>query len=414
MSDRPRLLVVHPHFTYPGGASAVALETAQRLAGTFDVHVASICRDEELTRPYDRVEFHDLGGPRSDDLRHWLLLPRIYWALDRVVKRLAPDVILAHCFPSNHWALAETIWRRTPCVWYSHEPSAFIHDPSVIRGAPRHMRLGLHLAHPVLACVDRYLTGRAESIIANSEFTAERVQQIYGRESVVVPPGVDLARYGPSGVKEQTVLAVGRLTKFKRIDLILEAARILKTSGRADISWLIVGDGEEREQLIRTAERLGVGDTVTFLGRVPEGDLPGLYASAQVVAIAADGEPFGMVAIEAMASGTAVVCCSTGGPAQIVRHEVSGLHFTPGDSGALAAQVARLMDNPDEAGRFGRAGRQIAETRFGWDATAEGIRRVLVDAVVRSRGASPLAREAARERDSAEAGRRGGTGTART
>jgi glycosyltransferase involved in cell wall biosynthesis len=374
----PTLVVAHPHFTYPGGASAVALETAQRLAeGGYDVHVVSLRRQPELTEPYPSVRFYDLGGPLSGQFRYWATLPMHHRRFDRVVDELAPDVVLSHVFPANYWAFTYRIRRRrVPSVWFCHEPSAFVHDRQVIGGVSWPMKGAVLAANPALQLVDRGLVRYADAIIANSAYTADRVRSIYGRTATVAYPGIEPACFAAAGPKEPLILAVGRLTPFKRFDLVLRAAAIVKGGGD-EVRWVIVGDGEADAALRRLASDLGVGDVVTFAGRLDSAALASLYRRASIVAVTSTGEPFGIVPIEAMASGAAVICSDRGGPTETVRDGETGLFFRAGDAVDLAGKVIRLIRDPTTTAHMGIRGRHIAATAFTWDRTTEGVRAVL-------------------------------------
>jgi glycosyltransferase involved in cell wall biosynthesis len=234
------------------------------------------------------------------------------------------------------------------------------------------MRGAVLAANPVLQVGDRLLARFADAIVANSEYTAERVEKIYARRALVAPPGVDAERFGMATEKEPLVLAVGRLTRFKRFDLVLQAAALLKAQG-VPASWVIAGGGEEEESLRRLAADLAVRDAVEFAGRVDERTLAGYFARASVVAVTSIGEPFGIVPVEAMVAGTAVVCSDSGGPSLTVQDGVTGLHFRSGDAADFAAKVARLLQHPELAREMGRRGRRLALEQFTWERTTAGI-----------------------------------------
>lgn len=374
----PRLVVVHPHFTYPGGASAVALETAQRLVHHgYDVHVVSLRHLSELTAPYADLQFHDLGGPLSSDFRYWMTLPAVHRRFREVVDSLRPDIVLAHVFPANYWAFIYR-WQHPeiPCVWYCHEPSAFVHDHHVISGIPWAMRVGALAANPVLQVADRWLAKFPDAIIANSRYTAYRVRRIYRRSATVINPGVNLDRFFRSTQKDRMVLAVGRLTRFKRIDLLIRAAAHLKERGTCDVQWVIAGSGEEAAALHRLAAELEVSDRIRFTGRLTDAELADYFNRALIVAVTAVGEPFGIVPIEAMAAGAAVVCSDTGGPSMTVEPALTGLHFRSGDTRDLACKLATLLENTDIAREMGSRGQSIA-SQYTWDRTTDGIAQVL-------------------------------------
>ena len=120
-------------------------------------------------------------------------------------------------------------------------------------------------ANPLLQLVDRRLVTHADEIVANSSYTVGRIRQIYGRHATVAPPGVDANRFQPETEKEPLVLSVGRLTPFKRFDIVLHAAAALKRSS-IPVRWMIVGGGEERDTLHSLARKLSILDRIDFTG----------------------------------------------------------------------------------------------------------------------------------------------------
>jgi len=135
------------------------------------------------------------------------------------------------------------------------------------------------------------------------------------------------------------VVTLSRLVAEKRIDTLLEAAAALKEKG-GRYFFLIAGDGPLRCELEEKAGRLGVRDSVRFLGYVKEARE--LAAAADAFALPAEAEPFGIAVIEAMAAGTPVVAARAGGPLEIINEGVNGLFFSPGDSIDLAEKLSTL------------------------------------------------------------------------
>lgn len=381
LDDRSvRIVIAHPHITYPGGATAVALETGRGLAERgHEVHMVSIRHLPELTVGFPGITFHDLGGPLSSALRHWLSLPAHQTRFDSVVDAVSPDVILAHAFPANYWAFSyRARRRRVRCVWYCHEPSAFVHDYRVIAGVRGPMRVVVLAANPILQVVDRVLARYADAIVTNSPFSAERIRKIYRRRASVAPPGVDATRFQVDMDKERLVLSVGRLTRFKRFDLAVRAAANLQRQG-VRAQWVIAGAGEDDDTLRALAGRLSA-DSVTFAGLTDERTLNDYFSRAAIVAITSIDEPFGIVPVEAMAAGAAVVCSDGGGPARTIADGVTGLHFRSGDYLDLARKVAHLVERPELAREMGARGRQIALTEFTWQRTTDGVERAILAA----------------------------------
>lgn len=160
---------------------------------------------------------------------------------------------------------------------------------------------------------------RVDVFIANSSETQERIKRIYGRESIVIPPPVE-ARFFTQSLTPHTsylstpyFLALGRLVPYKRFDLLIELAN------RTKIPLKIGGTGSELARLKAIA-----GPTVTFLGFVPDENLPTLYAGASALFFP-QHEDAGIVPMEAQASGLPVIAYDKGGIRDVIKDGITGV-----------------------------------------------------------------------------------------
>jgi glycosyltransferase involved in cell wall biosynthesis len=189
-------------------------------------------------------------------------------------------------------------------------------------------------------------------------------------EITVIPNGVDLTRFSPreEPPHQQQVLFVGRLVPQKAVDVLTRAfGAVLRRHPAARL--VVAGDGDQRLYLERLARFLGVRQHVDFLGWRSPDELTHLYRSSAVTAVPSLYEPFGLVALEAMASGCPVVVGQVGGLTELVEDGVSGFMVEPGDHLGLAARLAALLSDRDLAHATGLAARRRAE-HFDWATTA--------------------------------------------
>ena len=200
----------------------------------------------------------------------------------------------------------------------------------------------------------------------------------------IVFNGTDLRRFSPDpgGTKPvdprfgpRMIFACRQLFPRKGIRFLIEAVAQL-TARFPDVHLVLAGDGFERPELIRLAERLGIADKVTFLGWVPNAALPPYYRAAAVSVIPSLEEGFGIPAAEAMGCEVPVVATDAGGLPEVVEHGVTGLVVPRGDSTALAGAIGSLLDDPALRRRMGQAGRERALRYFDWDRTAEQLEDV--------------------------------------
>ena len=243
----------------------------------------------------------------------------------------------------------------------------------------------------------RVFRGAARSLprllLAVSEAVAASVQQPggVGPDVVRVSTPVDLRRFHPDvpkdrvrrelALRESTPLIglIAHLTPWKGHELFLAIAHeVARTVG--DAHFVIVGgsiyetDGHAgyAEALRRRATELGISDRVTFLGL--RDDIPEILAALDVLVHCPTApEPFGRVLAEAMAVGRPVVAARCGGIPEVVEDQVTGLLVTPGDAQGFASAVLRLLEDPALGERFGKAGRQRAETLCTNDAHVDGV-----------------------------------------
>jgi glycosyltransferase involved in cell wall biosynthesis len=232
------------------------------------------------------------------------------------------------------------------------------------------------------------LAYRRLPVQAVSESTAaDLVARGFDRAAIeVIENGVDLDFYSPDpGVarfEEPTILYLGRLRKYKRVDLVLHALARLRDSGCA-ARLVVAGQGDQRAGLERLAGELALTQQVEFAGFVSEERKRELFRRAWVHVLASPKEGWGISNIEAAACGTATVASDSPGLRDSVRHEETGFLAPHGDSDALAGRLRLILQDPALRDRLGASARTFAE-RFSWersaDRTEDHLARVLARA----------------------------------
>jgi glycosyltransferase involved in cell wall biosynthesis len=225
---------------------------------------------------------------------------------------------------------------------------------------------------------------RVDLFLANSTTTKERIEEIYGRGSVVLHPPVD-DRFFSIGIRGQKAegrkqraesrdqipearknsrptsdvspplpyfLAVGRLVPYKRFDMLVEVAN------RLELPLNIIGEGKEERRLKRSAGRM-----VSFFGRVPDSDLPTLYAQAQAVLFPVE-EDAGIVPLEAQACGTPVIAYGKGGACDTVIDGKTGVLFNEQSVGALTEALERFRSLSFHRDAIRAHARQFQASKF--------------------------------------------------
>lgn len=187
--------------------------------------------------------------------------------------------------------------------------------------------------------------------------------------SIIYPGTTSRKSNGVKKSKNPTVLYLGRLKYYKRIDVLLKSVRdILKEF--PDAEFVIAGDGEYRSNLKKLVKRLGIENNVTFLGRVSEKQKSLLYAKAWVVVNPSMMEGWGITTIEANAMGTTVIASDVPGLRDSVKDNYNGLLFTQGDYNELAGKIRLLFSNKSLRVRMEKNAIKWA-TNFTWKKSAK-------------------------------------------
>jgi glycogen(starch) synthase len=215
--------------------------------------------------------------------------------------------------------------------------------------------------------IERWMANRAERVIACSSYMRDHVSDVYGIEEeriTVIPNGIDPSDLQPfdeaemrrlrgefARPDEKLVLLVGRLVYEKGFQFALEAMpRVIAELG--NVRFMVAGSGTHEQQLRAQATQLGLDEHGTFLGWIGDDVLHTLYRIADLTVVPSIYEPFGLVALEAMASGCPCLVADTGGLREVVRHEEVGLRFESRDPDSLAEFAIRLLSDDDLSRRM--------------------------------------------------------------
>ena len=318
-----------------------------------------------------------------EDLVPWTLafnIALIHRALGELLDE-PPDVLHAHDWLVAYAGVVLKDLASLPLVSTIH--------------ATEHGRHGGRIPGPTQRFVHRaeeWLVAESERVIACSAFMRREVAAALGADDDrldQIPNQVDLSPFSPPAPSVRAtlwpegrplMLFAGRLEYEKGVQTALEAMAEIERRCPG-VGLIVAGDGTYRPPLEARAKELGIEDLVRFVGFVDEVRLRSLYRSVDLAIVPSLYEPFGLVALEAMASETPVVVADTGGLREFVDHEVSGLRFQPGDPLALADAATRVLRDPALGERLAREARSALEARGSWTTaavrTAETYRRAV-------------------------------------
>ncbi|WP_245638333.1 glycosyltransferase [Croceicoccus bisphenolivorans] len=217
-------------------------------------------------------------------------------------------------------------------VCYAHSPMRYLwdHYHEYRASAGVLSRAAMSLTFPALRRWDVTSAARVDRIMANSRFVSQRIEKYWRRSAEVVHPPVSVADFRPSPDASGRYLWVSQMTRYKRPDLAVEAFN------RTGLPLLMVGDGEMHDEIRRKA-----GPNIEVIRRLNFDGLRDAYAKARGLVFTAE-EDFGIVPVEAMASGRPVLALGRGGALDTVSPGVSGLFYDAQDVEALEAGIERF------------------------------------------------------------------------
>jgi glycosyltransferase involved in cell wall biosynthesis/peptidoglycan/xylan/chitin deacetylase (PgdA/CDA1 family) len=226
----------------------------------------------------------------------------------------------------------------------------------------------------------------AHRLVANSHAAAQQLVRdgVPEERITVISNGIDTSIVPKRhySTRPRRIAMVACLREEKRIDVLIAAApRILER--HPDAEFLIVGDGPCRDQLAALARATAVFDRFQFLGH--RDDVPEVLAQADLLVLPSQSEAFPNAIIEAMAAGLPVVATDVGGIPELVAEGHTGRLVPPGDADALAGALLDVLDQPERAAEFGRAGRRRIEQTYSFDRMVEQFETLYVSELERSR-----------------------------
>ncbi len=295
-----------------------------------------------------------------------------------LVRSLPADVVHAHLPPplSAHYAADAAEARGRPLVLTYH---CDVEIPSP---------LGSLVEAIYRRSLGTSTLERATKVIVTTRTYAATSRTVWRHNPIVIPNAVDVRRFDPTidgmavrqrlkiSLDRPVALLVGRIVPHKGVEHFIEAARELP-----GVQFLVAGEGSSLEAMERLAESLGVKDRVRFLGRISQDNLPKVYAACDLFVLPSVSrlEAFGIVALEAMATGKPVVVADIPGVREVIEDGREGLLADPVNPRDLAEKMRRLVEDPALRQEMGRLGREKVLANFTTEKVADQILKVYED-----------------------------------
>lgn len=373
-----------------GGISPHVYDLSQQLqAKGVDVHVVTkatpLAPDEEVQASGVHVHRVHLNEVPNDFLHEIQLLNL---ATEKRVRKLLEDWRPGGeptLFHAHDWLSLDSA--RELKYEYSLPLVATVHATESGRHGGIHGETSRYIHEQ-----EYWLTYEAWRIIVASEFMKGEIHRIFDspEDKVdVIYNGVNAAKFQFEWSEderaayrlqfakpdEKIVLYVGRFVREKGIHLLLDSANVI-LSEDPKTRFVIVGSGGAQERFRRFSDWAGIGDRVTFTGFMSARPLYQLYRCADVAVFPSLYEPFGIVALEAMAAGAPVVASDSGGLREVVKHDVTGTSFFSGNAESLAWAVLRVLEDPERAKRLTAVAQERLRHDFDWSHIADETIRV--------------------------------------
>ncbi|HEV2402802.1 MAG TPA: glycosyltransferase [Candidatus Saccharimonadales bacterium] len=377
-----RLLIAAPYFPpHAGGQEYYAYNIAKQLKSKYGWSVCVATSGRRGLRPAKTA----YAGLTVYRLPYWIKISNTpfspLWPLQlrRIIKHENVTIINAHAPVPLFADVAIRIARRTPVVITYHMLSMKKHKLKT------DWLIGLY-EHHVLPMTLR----SAVRIICPSDIVRESLKA-FKDKSRTISPGVDIDQFSPAkDLPQYTVLYVGSLRRsdnHKGVSYLLRAmAEIIKTHPKTKLH--LVGADDGQAYFKNLANRIGLSGHVHFHGVKHGNGLAAVYRQASVFVLPSLNESFGMVVLEAMASGLPVIGTKVGGLPNVIDEGRTGYLIAPAESRVLTEKIIYLLDHPKKARQLGRAGRNKAERHLSWHLQADKTDRLLQEALETTGGRS--------------------------
>ena len=303
--------------------------------------------------------------------------------------RLHYDIVYSHYWLSG-WVAA-----KLKEAWGIR----FVHMFHTLGHMKKRIELNAHYQPDRRILTEMHILQWADRIIAATPAEQAQLRWLYRasrRQITVIPPGVNTGHFQNAmssqdartsfGIRPDSsmLLFVGRIEPLKAVDTILEALNVLRDRAPdllKKLHFMIVGgdpqskSDREMRRLQELSIKLGIDSLVSFVGAKEQSQLPRYYAAATAVIMPSDYESFGMVALEAMSSGTPVIASQVGGLQFLVRDQETGFHIPAREPISLADCIIELLADPSKTAKMGQSATRIAQA-YAWSEIAGRLLRV--------------------------------------
>jgi glycosyltransferase involved in cell wall biosynthesis len=385
-----RVLLVTPFFTPQTGGVTTYIEDLRRILSARG-HEVYVLRDGESESIRQ--------CPRNSDARVFEFSMRPFWCPEAPIKGALAFIVY---FLPTIWVLTRFVRQHRFQILCLEYPLGYMSYFSILRLWTRvKLIAGLHgddvrslsLRPRCEQWLVKSIVRSADCVLTHSRSMLRDAEHVIGqlrRRQDCIPYGVDSEQMLRHASESRAVfpgkyiLTVAKLYSRKGLDVLLASIVQLKHLHQ-DYKFVIAGDGPEEDTLRQRAAELGLGDVVVFTGYVKSDAIPTLVRDCDFFVLPSRSEPFGIVLLEAMAFGKAVVATRVGGIPEFVTDGVNGILVPSEDSKALAQAITLVAGNEELRNNLGRRGRAAIDDTFNFTSLGARYEQLLSSVLTEAR-----------------------------
>jgi len=366
-----KVLLVHPFRLGTAGLTTFVLRlqdglrakgcNALVLVAGDSTRVVSLPGQEDIFAIYFRRLWPE-GARLKGLLAFWAVLPATLWHLRRFLRRERIDVVHLHfLMPAALYFVVLRPFGRWKLVATFHGTDGY-----ALRKRSMWHRLLVRLAASSLDCVTTVSFDLLKTVLATLPRLRAKARVIRNGNPVLQALSEAPVSSPLPSLPNPYILAVGSLIPRKAYDLLVRAVGIIRDCGYY-VNLVIVGDGPEAPRLAALARELEVEERIVFAGDLAHVETLRFYPGAKFFVHSAREEAFGLVLLEAMAFGKAVIAPRVGGIPEFIRHGETGLLVTPDDPAELATAIIQLNGDERLCDSLAARGHEVATSDYSWE-----------------------------------------------
>lgn len=387
------LSIIHSFMDRYGGAERLVSDFACKLSKQgFNIEfVTGVMSDmwrNKLSCCSNQIHIKELGNSSKNPL-FWIFANNYAYRLKKLINKNS-QILLPQSFPSTLAAARMKDDLNIPCIWYCHEPPRLIYESNNIELPTKH-KLFFKLIKKLYKDLDYKCVNKFDQIIANSNFTAKKINEIYGfnqNKINVVYPGIDLNLFSepahltiPTPIRaakkngSSILFCPGALAFHKNFQNILDAIKLLE---KVDLKAIFIkGKPNINKYFLKKISDLRIEDKIIFLNYLSSKDMQRYYTNSDLVIYVPIEEPFGIVALEALANKTPIIASNSGGISEIIEDNITGFKVDPRNPIMIKEAIEKVILDPEKMKLMGESGYTLVKNKFNLELSVKNLKEII-------------------------------------